>query len=226
MKAARWILNRFAPPEWRESLEGDLCEEQARRRAAGRYSGWAWSAPAAIGLARALRNSERAGVMSGRRGRLMAGVWQDVRMSVRSLRATPGVTAVAVIVLVLGIGASTAIFSVVDAVLLRKLPFEDSDRLMAVGEVSTTRPSALPAYVGSVAAVNYREWQERQTVFESMGAAVNVRGFTVRDRGEPEDLGAIRATASLFDVLRVRPQLGQWFTTAQEVAGRDRVLLI
>src|SRR5687767_4519261 len=73
MKAARWILSRFAPPEWRESMEGDLCEEQARRRTVGRYAGWAWSVPAAIGLVRALRSTNRTGVVSGRRARLMSG---------------------------------------------------------------------------------------------------------------------------------------------------------
>ena len=225
MKAARWILNRFAPREWRESLEGDLREEQGRRRAAGRYAGWAWSAPAAIGLVQALRSAERTGVVSGRRSRLMDGVWQDVRMSVRSLRATPGVSVVAVLVLALGIGAGTAIYSVVDAVLLRPLPFDDPGRLIAVGE--TNKLGTGPFYsVGSAAAPNYLDWLEMQTVFQSMGAHRVAIGFTVRDSGEPEDLNGIRATTSLFDVLRVRPQRGQLFTTGNEVDGQHQVLLI
>ncbi|HUR21405.1 MAG TPA: ABC transporter permease, partial [Vicinamibacterales bacterium] len=198
---------------------------QGRRRALGRYAGWAWSAPAAIGLVRALRGAEKAGVVGGRRARLMDGVGQDVRMSVRSLRATPGVSVVAIVVLALGIGAGTAIYSVVDAVVLRPLPFEDPDRLMAVGEVE--KAGTDPAwYVGPAAAPNYFDWLKMQTVFESLGASRVSREFTVRDSGEPEDLGAIRATASLFDVLRVRPQRGQSFTVENEVDGRDRVLLI
>ena len=225
MKVARWVLSRFAPPEWRESLEGDLCEEQVRRRVAGRYAGWAWSTLAAIGLVRALRRVNRAGVVGGDRARLMDGVWQDVRLSVRSLRATPGFTVVAVVVLALGIGASTAIFSVVDAVLLRPLPFEDSDRVMAVGEQD--KPGGGPFWsVGSAAAPTYLDWVQMQTIFESLAAHRVSRDFTVRDSGEPEDLGAIRATASVFDVLRVRPQRGHTFTSDNEVEGRDRVLLI
>lgn len=225
MKGARWILGRFAPPEWRDSLEGDLCEEQVRRRAAGRYAGWAWSVPAAIGLVRALRSATRAGVVNGRRARLMSGAWQDVRMSIRSLRATPGVSIVAVLVLALGIGAGTAIYSVVDAVLLRPLPFDDADRLMAVGEADKLRPRPFWS-VGAAAAPNFLDWLEMQTVFASLGAHRPAVGFTVRDSGEPEDLSAIRATASLFEVLRVRPQRGQMFTAENEVDGRDHVLLI
>jgi predicted permease len=155
----------------------------------------------------------------------MDGVWQDVRMSVRSLRATPGVSVVAVLVLALGIGAGTAIYSVVDAVLLRPLPFENPDRLIAVGEKQKTSTDA-SWVVGSAAAPNYLDWIQMQTVFQSVGAHRFAPGFTVRDSGEPEDLSAIRATASLFEVLRVRPQRGRLFTEANEVEGQDRVLLI
>ncbi|HQX81478.1 MAG TPA: ABC transporter permease [Vicinamibacterales bacterium] len=225
MRAARWVLNRLAPAEWRESLEGDLLEERARRRATGRPSGALWSVAAALTLVIALRKEARASHPTRGRGHLGDGIWQDVRMSVRALRAAPGFTAVAVFVLALGIGAGTAIFSVVDAVLLRDLPFERADRLVAVGEKDRNRP--VPAwFVGSAASQNYRDWLDMLTVFESIAASVGGRGFTVRDSGEPEDLTAIRATASLFDVLRVRPQRGQAFTADNETEGRDRVLLI
>jgi putative ABC transport system permease protein len=223
MRVARWLLRTFAPEVWRESLIGDLEEQTARAKQSGRGGGAWWCLSVAIVMLIAVRRP-RARVSDA--GALFGGVALDVRLALRSFRSTPGFTLVALVVLTLGIGASTAIFSVVDAVLLRSLPFEDSDRLMAVGENSTTRPETLPASVGSVAAVNYREWLERQTVFESMGAAAVVRGFTVRDGDEPADLSAIRATASLFDVLRIRPRMGQLFTADQEVDGRDRVLLI
>ncbi len=225
MRAARWIISRFAPPEWRESLEGDLYEELARRRATGRYAGWPWSVAAAVGLVRALRREASTGVVQERSGRLMDGAWQDVRLSIRSLRATPGFTFVAVLVLALGIGASTAIFSVVDAVLLRGLPFEDADRIVAVGENDKER---LPqsGSVGSVAAPNYLDWLQMQTVFSSLAASRGSLDFVIRDSGEPENISAIRATANVFDVLRVRPQRGQTFTKENEVEGRDHVLLI
>jgi predicted permease len=225
VRAARWLIGRLAPAVWRESLEGDLIEEQGRRRAAGRRAGLLWSVAAALALVMALRKESHAGRAGGGRGHLTDGIWQDVRLSVRSLRAAPGFAAVAVFVLALGIGAGTAIFSVVDAVLLRPLPFADAERLVAVGENQKNRPA--PSWsVGAVAAQNYRDWLDMLTVFESIGASVGARGFTVRDSGEPEDLTAIRTTASLFEVLRVRPQRGQVFTENNEIEGRDRVLLI
>ena len=225
MKLARWIVQRFAPAEWRESLEGDLNEEHARRRTAGRYAGWLWSVPQSAGLMRALRREARRGVVTRKSSRIMDGVWQDVRMSVRSLRSTPGFTTVATLVLALGIGASTAIYSLVDAVLLRPLPFDAPDRIVRIGEVSKADPG--PSWsTGVMAGQNYLDWIQMQTVFESIGASNNARGFTVRDSGEPEDLSAIRATSSLFTVLRVKPQRGHVFTTENEVEGSDRVLLV
>jgi putative ABC transport system permease protein len=225
MRGARWVIGRFAPPEWRESLQGDLNEERLRRIAQRKYVGLGWSMTAALALVIALKREARAGVVSHQRSRWLDGIWQDVRLAFRSLRGSPGFTAVAVVVLALGIGAGTAIYSVVDAVLLRGLPFDDADRVMAVGETDRLRPG--PSWsVGAVAAPNYLDWVEMQTVFESIAASRASREFTVRDSGEPEDLGAIRATASLFDVLRVRPQRGQLFGRDNEVEGRDRVLLI
>lgn len=95
---------------------------------------------------------------------------------------------------------------------------------MSVGEVDPRRGPAWS--VGSAAAQNYRDWVDMQTVFESIGASTGARGFTVRDNGEPEDLAAARLTASMFAVLRVRPQRGQVFTSDNEVEGRERVLLM
>jgi len=226
MTAGRWLVARLVPAEWRESVLGDLEEEQRRRHAQGRRAGSIWFLIAALPIVLALGRSRWRRTERPRLSAPFSGVLLDIRISMRALRSSPGFTLVAVVVLTLGLGITTAIFSVVDAVLLRRLPFEDADTLVAVGEISTTRPVSAPAYVGSVAAPNYQDWLRQQTVFESMGAAVIARGFVVRDGAEPEDLNAIRATASLFDVLRIRPALGGLFTAAEEVSGRDAVVLI
>ncbi len=154
----------------------------------------------------------------------------DLIAAVRSLRSTPTFTAVALIVLALGIGATTAIFSVVDAVVLRGLPFDEHDRLVAIGERrppdSFVDPGRDPSTLTSVAPQNYVDWAAGQRVFEHI-AAVAGAAFTLHEAGaEPEDLRGQRVTAGLFDVLRVAPAIGRGFTEENEVAGRDLVVVI
>jgi len=138
---------------------------------------------------------------------------------------------VALIVLTLGIGASTAIFSVVDAVVLRGLPFDEHDRLVAVGERRRPNPSDPdanrdPDALTSAAPQNYTDWAGRQQVFETMAGIANGM-FVLREPGShPEELRGQRVTASFFDVLRERPRLGQAFTTANEIEGRHTVVVI
>jgi predicted permease len=158
----------------------------------------------------------------------------DLRLALRSLRATPAVTVVALIVLVLGIGATTAIFSVVDAVVLRGMPFDEHDRLVAVGQRRAPNPNAPapsvpnpdPAALGSAAPQNYMDWAARQQVFESI-AAIASASLTLREPGaEPEDMRAQRVTAQFFDVLRSQPVRGHAFTKDNEVDGRDKVVVL
>jgi putative ABC transport system permease protein len=155
----------------------------------------------------------------------------DLKAAFRSLRSSKDVTLAALIVLTLGIGATTAIFSVVDAVVLRALPFEEHDRLVAVGErpapgsrtaANTREPDAL----GFVAPQNYMDWAAQQRVFESI-AAIASGWLTLREPGvEPESLVPQRVTAEFFDVLRARPAIGRAFTADNEVPGRDRVAVL
>ena len=154
----------------------------------------------------------------------------DLTASFRSLRSSPTFTVVALIVLALGIGASTAIFSVVDAVVLRGLPFDEHDRLVAVGERRAPRPGAFspgpvadPVAVSASAPQNYMDWAAQQQVFESM-AAIAGGALTLREPGaEPEEVRAQRVTAGFFDVLRERPVMGRAFTSAHEVQGQHQV---
>ena len=133
-------------------------------------------------------------------------MWSDLHNAIRALRAAPGFTTTALIVLALGIGASTAIFSVVDAIVLRGLPFDDANRLVSVSETNKAR-AGLPG--GSSAPQNFLEWRAQQDVFEAIGASAGIGGFTIREDGPPEDLRALQTTANLFSILRVHPAIGQ-----------------
>src|SRR5215204_975907 len=154
----------------------------------------------------------------------------DIKAALRSLRSSKTFTAVALIVLALGIGATTAIFSVVDAVVLRGLPFDEHDRLVAIGERRAPGPKPDPTRdplsLSSAAPQNYIDWAAQQQVFEAI-AAIAGGAFTLREPGsEPEDLRVQRVTAGFFDVLRVRPAYGRAFTRENEVEGRDRVVVL
>lgn len=157
----------------------------------------------------------------------------DLKTSFRSLRSTPAFTLVALVVLTLGIGATTAIFSVVDAVVLRGLPFDEHDRLVAVGERRKPAAGGLftatnvdPAALSSAAPQNYVDWAAQQQVFESIAAIANL-GMTLREPGlEPEEIRAQRVTAGFFTVLRDHPAAGQAFSADSEVEGRDHVAVL
>jgi putative ABC transport system permease protein len=150
-------------------------------------------------------------------------MWSDLKFAARSLRATPGFTTVALVVLTLGIGATTAIFSIVDAVALRGMPFERADRLMVVEE---TTPSTSVMGGGYVAAPNFYDWRAQQTSFEDL-AAFQSKGFVLHAPGEePAILRTYMVSASLMPLLRARPIRGALFTVQHEVAGANRVALI
>ncbi|MEX2273327.1 MAG: ABC transporter permease [Vicinamibacterales bacterium] len=156
----------------------------------------------------------------------------DLKAALRSLKSSKTFTIVALIVLALGIGASTAIFSVVDAVVLRGLPFDEHDRLVAVGERRAPDPNFPPdpnrdpEALGSWAPQNYIDVAAQQQVFESM-AAIAGGAFTLREPGtEPEEIRAQRVTSDFFKVLREQPRLGRAFTVENETDGRHRVAIL
>ncbi len=147
----------------------------------------------------------------------------DLKTAIRSLRKSPTFTAVALIVLALGIGAGTAIFSVVDAVVLRGLPFDEHDRLVAVYERGTHGGEL---FGGTTTPQTYLDWRAQQRAFEGL-AAVSSASFGLRDaEGHPETVRATRVTAEFFAVLRVAPMLGRAFTTGEEIYGRHRVAIL
>jgi putative ABC transport system permease protein len=130
-------------------------------------------------------------------------------------------TIVAVLALALGIGANSAIFSVVNSVLLRPLPFDEPDRLLAVWETNVKRgQSATPA-----SAPNFVDWQNQNTVFEHI-AAFDDSSFILTGGAEPERIPGARVSASLFPLLRVNPILGRGFTPEDDRTGADPVVIV
>ena len=144
---------------------------------------------------------------AGGRQNIVADLWQDVRYALRMLVKNPGFTVVAVIALALGIGANSAIFTVVNTVLLRPLPYRDADRLVMVWEDATKYgyPRDTPAVA------NYIDWRDQNQVFEGM-AAIADQSFNLTGIGDPERLEGRRVSANLFTLLGVEPQLGRVFT--------------
>lgn len=147
---------------------------------------------------------------------------QDIRFGARMLLKNPGVTLVAVIALTLGIGANTAIFSVVNAVLLRSLPYEDGDRLAIVWE-NRQSPKGNPQNVINLG--NFFDWKEQNNVFSDMAAFFDLNRNLTGD-GEAEEVPGQIATTNLFSLLGVKPILGRTFAPDEGKPGQPKVAVI
>src|SRR5262245_4151084 len=155
-----------------------------------------------------------------RRVRWIEDLTQDVRYSLRTLRKSPGFTAVVALTLALGIGANTAIFSFVNAVLLRPYPYKDQDRLVWLWE---TRLPEVPGFNPSPA--NFLDWQKQNTVFEEL-EAVNVKDFNLIGGANPERIRGMVITHGLFSLLGVRPQIGRDFFPDEDQPGHSSVAIL
>lgn len=153
--------------------------------------------------------------------RLLDDVRQDLRGVVRLARRAPGFTLGLILTFALGIGATTAAFSLVDGVLLRPWPYRDADRLVVVHEIL---PQATPPTV-PVNALHYREWRSAARSFEDMALLFAV-DVSVTGLGTPEHVAAARVSPRLFAMLGVNPPLGRPFLEEEDQAGRDRVVLL
>ncbi len=149
----------------------------------------------------------------------MQNLWRDLRYAMRMLWRQPGFTVVAVLTLALGIGANSAIFSVVNAVLLRPLPLEEPDRLIKIWE------TFLPGGQGTASVPNLKDWREQNTVFNGI-AAYQLANFNLRGQESPERVQGATVSPNFFDVVGVRPRLGRVFLNAEDEAGRNRVVLL
>jgi putative ABC transport system permease protein len=151
----------------------------------------------------------------------MQTLWQDLRHGARTLIKQPTFTIVAVIALALGVGANTAIFSVVDAVLLRALPYRDSDRLVTVWERNKTRGNAQNV----INLGNFFDWKNQNSVFEDMATFFDMTA-NLTSGGEPEEIPSQIATPNLFNILGVNPIMGRTFTEDDGKPGAARVVAL
>src|SRR5262245_20217239 len=148
-----------------------------------------------------------------------AHLWQDLRYAARLLRKTPGFTAACILVLALGTGANTAVFSVINAVLLNAVPFAQPDRLFRVFQKPEGQTS-MP-----VAPANYVDWQSRNQSFRSM-AAFSGSVFRLNLSGQTTKTPGARVSSDFFVTLRVQPVLGRAFSPEDDRPGAARVAVI
>lgn len=144
---------------------------------------------------------------------LIESTWKDITLGIRQLRRNPAFAFSAIVILALGIAATTVIFSIAYGVLLRDLPYYEPDRLVAVG--SSQREFGFQSvYTG---AADYFDWRAQQQVFEDMGLTRPVANYNLTGSGEPERLQGARVTASLFSTLRTTPLIGRTFTEDEQM---------
>src|SRR5258708_877484 len=149
-------------------------------------------------------------------------LWQDLRFTARMLRKNPGFTAVAVLTLTLGIGATASIFSIVDAVLVRRLPYRNPSRLVSLYEDRSStgfhRRQFTPA--------NFLDCKAQTAIFEAVAAIASARFSTLPDNaGTPESLSAEGAPHNFFSIFRVQPLLGRVFLPEEDTAASEHVVL-
>jgi len=144
---------------------------------------------------------------------------KDIAYSIRVLTKNPGFTAIVIVTLALGIGASTAIFSVVNSVVLRRLPYPTADRIVAIQELNREGRQ------GQVTGPNFLDWRAQNTVFEHLAAVKRTNAnLTLADQAERIDLA--QTSANFFDVFGVGPQYGRLFVAGDEVAGHAPVVVL
>jgi predicted permease len=153
-----------------------------------------------------------------------AGAWldsllQDLRYGTRMLRKNPAFTAIAVLTLALGIGANTAIFSVVNAVLLRPLPYANSQQLIVIRETSQTVGTHSPSYP------DFLDWRKQSRTISQM-AAINNRAFNLSGVAQPENITGYAVSPNCLSMLGVRPFLGRDFLPSEEVPGTAPVVML
>jgi predicted permease len=212
-------LSQHLEEEYERALGCGASENEARQQALEQLS-----APDLLGceLKRVERCVSQHPVTLGAEGELniFADLRQDLHYGLRTLLKNPGFTIIAVIALALGIGANSAIFSVVNAVLLRPLPFKNPEQLVMVWE----NAAHLGFPKNTPSPPNFLDWQRQNTVFTGM-AAMSERTFNLTGLGEPERLDGRRVSANLFDLLGVPALFGRTFVPADDRPGTHVVLL-
>jgi predicted permease len=160
-------------------------------------------------------------VLGTRRRNMIGDIWQDLRYAARSLRKNPGFTSIAVITLALGIGANTAIFSVVNGVLLRPLPYPEPDRLVMVHGISVqTAAGQTP-----LCQADFLDWEAQNQIFESM-AGFSSNRFNYTGGETPEQIEGAWVTADFFSTIGVQPALGRAFLPGEDLPNSTQAVVI
>src|SRR5437763_8756434 len=152
----------------------------------------------------------------------MTALLQDLRYGIRMLAKNSGFSAVAVLALALGIGANTAMFSVINGVLMRPLPFKDPGQLYTLWE----RNLKMGYEQNPPAAANFRDWRDRNKVFEQMAEFDAARTFNLAGTANPERVDGAAVSPALFGLLGVEPVLGRTFSPGEDTPGRDQVVIL
>ena len=222
-RAAAWLLERVLPRGARDAAIGDLNEEFAAVvRDAGSAPARRWYWIQTFSLIRAFaaegrRRPAALGEISVRRGGDT--MTQDLRYALRALRRSPAFTLIAISVLAIGVGATSAIFSFVDGVLLRPLPYREPDRIVFLWE----RPPGGSRNV--ISTLTYLDWQQQNQVFESISAGTSA-SMTMAANGEVSQVRASRVSAGYFRVYGVATALGRAFSPGEDQPGKNNVVVL
>src|SRR5580698_1888662 len=146
----------------------------------------------------------------------MGELLQDLRFGFRSLRRSPGFATIALLTIAIGIGANAAIFSFIDSVVLKPLPYPEPERIIRLYE----KPPG--GGWNGISALNFLDWQKEGKSFQYM-AAQNWDGVTLTGMGDPVQVGGLKVSAHYFDIMGVRAALGRTFVEGEDELGRERV---
>ncbi|HEX7318320.1 MAG TPA: ABC transporter permease [Pyrinomonadaceae bacterium] len=213
-------LSQHLEDRYEQAVRSGATEEEARRAALQELTE---SDLLAQGLSRVERPVRVEPIVPGtpRRFGMLGDLKHDLRYGARMLWKNKGFTTVAVVALALGIGANSAIFSVVNTVLLRPLPYKEPERLVMVWEDDAKHgfPNDTPA------AANYHDWREQNQVFEGMAAMAD-QSFNLTGAGDPERINGKRVNANLYELLGVAPLHGRTFAAEEDRPGANKVVLL
>jgi putative ABC transport system permease protein len=225
-RLAIWLLTRRLSAEWREFVVGDLEEEFATRSGhspvAARAWFW-WQTMRCLATPPPVRPT-RSVIGSPQGDSRMRTVFADLRYAFRVITRTPSFAAAVISVLAIGIGANTAIFSIVNAVLLRPLPFEEPDRLVRLF-TSTLGPNG---GLDDVSAAKFYDWQRDARSFEGMALyqCCGFRELALTGTGAARTIRATAVSAGFFEVVRARPAIGRVFRQEEDTPGRSHVVIL
>ena len=215
---ATFLLSRRLSPEWREYVLGDLEEEFIARAAQSLSAARRWYWSQAVRCLVAPPQPSTVADNSSERDPFMRTLAADIRYAARVLVRTPSFTLAVIAVLALGIGANTAIFSIVNTVLIRPLPFQDPDRLVRLFHVPPQ--DAFPGMkTFAVSPANFYDWQRSARQFDGM-SIYQFRSFVLTGGAGAQEVTAAAVGAGFFEVARTTPALGRVFEPEEDAQGR------